>query len=241
MITQYLLAASAALIIGASKAGLKGLGVIVVALLALAYGAKASTGILVPLLLAGDILAVVYFNRHARWTYLFKFMPAMFVGVIVAAWFGKDLPEEIFKNWMAVIIMITVIFMIGRDFYTKKALPNTFFISGSLGFLAGFATMLGNLAGGFSNLFFLGTRISKNEIIGTGAWLYLIVNFFKVPFHVFSWGTINSESLKIDLVLLPITLLGFFIGLRLIGLFSEENYRRFLLVVTLIGAILIFL
>jgi len=92
-----------ALFIGLSKGGLKGLGIISVALMALVYGAKVSTGVLIPLLILGDILAVVYYNKHCKWEYLKKFLPAMIVGVLIGVWVGKDLPEVQFKRWMAAI------------------------------------------------------------------------------------------------------------------------------------------
>jgi uncharacterized membrane protein YfcA len=108
-----------------------------------------------------------------------------------------------------------------------------------MGIVAGFSTMLGNLAGAFTNIFFLATRIPKNEIIGTTAWLYLIINVFKTPFHIFSWETIDLETLKLNLILTPIVVIGFFVGLKIVHLFSEKLYRRFLLIATLIGAIFI--
>ena len=68
-----------------SKSGLKGMGVVIVTLMALVHGAKASTGLLLPLLLFADILAVTYYNRHTQWKYLKRFLPWMMGGVVVAA------------------------------------------------------------------------------------------------------------------------------------------------------------
>jgi len=52
MLTIFL-ASLGAFLIGVAKAGLKGMGVFMVTLMALAFGAKASTGIVVPLLFFG--------------------------------------------------------------------------------------------------------------------------------------------------------------------------------------------
>ncbi len=239
--STIILAHLAAFLLGVSKAGLKGMGIIVVALLVIVYGAKASTGILLPLLLVGDVMAVVYYNRHAKWNYLIKFLPAMMIGVVIGWYFGKDLPDEIFKKCMSIIILISVAIMFYRDYYDKNEFPNNWFFAGATGVAAGFATMIGNLAGAFANLFFLATRLPKNELIGTAAWLFFIINLFKVPFHVFSWKTITIETLTLNLSLIPTIIVGFIVGLKLVALFSELNYRRFLLVVTAIGAVIIFL
>jgi len=229
----------AAFLVGLSKGGLKGLGIFIVALTATVYGTKNSTGILVPLFIVGDILAVIYFKKHVKIKYLFQFLPAMIIGVLVATYVGNDWEEATFKKWMSVIILGSTIYMFWSEFRGKKLSVKDKKMSGLIGFAAGFTTMIGNLAGPFANLYFLATRLPKNEIIGTAAWVFFIINIFKIPFHVFSWETINMDTLSINAYLAPFVVLGFGVGTQLIGMFSEQNYRRFLLFVTAIGAILI--
>ncbi len=241
MSIDMLVAALAAFILGITKGGIKGLGILIVTLMALVYGAKSSTGILVPLLICGDILAVIYFKKHTKWEHLVHFLPWMLVGVVVAVVVGKDLPEAVFKNWMAGIILFCVGFLFWSESRVLTAVPKKWWFASSIGFSAGFTTMIGNLAGPFANLFFLATRMPKNEIIGTAAWVFFIVNIFKVPFHVFSWKTITWETLLINVYLLPFVIIGFFVGVKMVDLFSEKQYRKFLLLVTALGAVLIFL
>ena len=78
----WALAYTAIFLLGNSKAGLKGLSIFNVTLLALAFGARDSTGILMPLLLVGDIFAVIYYNRHAQWKYIWQFLPWMVLGIL---------------------------------------------------------------------------------------------------------------------------------------------------------------
>lgn len=235
---SFIVALLAAFILGASKSGLKGMGIVVVTLMAFAFSAKASTGILLPLLISADILAVIYYNRHAQWKYLLRFLPWMLAGVVIGAIVGKDLPEEIFKNGMAIIILISVVIMFMWERIDKNQIPHTLWFAGSTGMAAGFSTMIGNLAGAFSNIFFLALKIPKNEFIGTAAWLYFIINIFKLPFHVFSWQTVNVASLKTDMYLFPAVLLGFLVGIRVVRVFKEKQYRNFILIMTGIGALI---
>ncbi len=241
MDSTLILAFIAAFTLGVNKGGIKGINILSVTLLVLAFGAKNSTGIMVPLLISGDILAVIYFKKYTKWKYLVNFLPWMFVGVLIATYVGKDIPETTFKNLMAVIILVSVVFMWISEKSNKKVLPSNRWFSGSIGFAAGFTTMIGNLAGPFANLFFLATRMPKNEILGTSAWVFFLVNNFKVPFHVFYWGTITWDTLKTNLTLLPFVIIGFMVGIKLVSYFSEKFFRQFLLIVTAIGAILIFL
>lgn len=231
----------AAFILGVAKAGLKGMGVVIVTLMALVHGAKASTGIIIPLLIFADILAVTYYKRHARWEYLWRFLPWVVLGVFVATFIAKDLPEELFKNGMAAIILISVVLMFGWEKTNHKRHGAGLWLAGSMGFAAGFSTMIGNLAGAFTNIYFLSTRIPKNDFIGTAAWLYFIVNLIKLPLHIFSWGTINYESLMIDLYLFPMVLIGFWLGLKIVDRFQEQQYRNFILIMTAVGALVMLL
>jgi len=233
----FLVSLLAAFILGMSKSGLKGMGIVIVTLMALVHGAKASTGILLPLLIFADVLAVTYYNRHAQWGYLFKFLPWMIIGVLFGVYVGKDLPEDLFKKGMAAIILISVVIMFVWERYDKRKVPDKIWFAGTMGLSAGFTTMIGNLAGAFSNIFFLATRIPKNEFIGTAAWLYFIVNLFKLPFHVFSWKTISLSSIAIDLSLIPGVIIGFIVGIRVVEKFKEHQYRKFILIMTAIGAL----
>lgn len=238
-LTSWILATLAAFVIGMSKAGIKGIAVINVTFMALAFGAKESTGMVVPLLILADIFAVIYYNRHTQWSYVFKVLPWMVFGLVIGVFVGKDLPESLFRIGMAIIIIITVIMMYWWDRKKVKTVPTHWAFSGTIGTLAGITTMVGNLAGAFSNIYFLAMRLPKNHFIGTAAWLFLIVNVLKLPFHFFVWKTITWESLILNVKLLPGIFLGFFVGIRIIKLINEEFFRKMILVLTALGALLI--
>ena len=227
----WIFAGTAAFLMGISKAGLKGLSIFNVTLMALAFGAKQSTGFIIPLLLVGDVFAVIYYNRHTKWKYILKLLPWMVLGILIGVVIGKDLPEQQFKIGLAIIIY--------WDRRRSNTVPTHWTFAGGTGIMAGISTMVGNLAGAFTNLFFLAMRLPKNEFVGTAAWLFLITNLFKLPFHLFVWKTISPESLSVNLRLLPAILLGLFIGVRLTKLISEKQYRQFIIIVTVVGAIAI--
>ncbi|WP_299487134.1 sulfite exporter TauE/SafE family protein [uncultured Allomuricauda sp.] len=235
----WILGATAAFLMGTSKAGLKGLATFNVTLLALAFGARESTGLIMPLLLVGDIVAVLYYNRHTQWKYILRFLPWMISGILIGVFIGKDLPEKEFKLGMVIVIFISLFLLIWWDRRKSTNIPTHWAFAGPIGIVAGVCTMIGNLAGAFTNIFFLAMRLPKNEFVGTAAWLYLITNAFKLPFHIFVWKTISIESLLIDLKLLPALALGLLSGVFIVKKINERNYKRFILVVTAIGAIVI--
>ncbi len=229
----------AAVLMGISKSGIKGIDIIIVTLMALVFGAKASTGLLVPLLIVGDVFAVMYYNRHAQWGYIFRFLPWMLLGVLLGAWVGNGLSVERFKLCMSIVILASVAMMFWWDRRKSVSVPTHPAFAAFIGTTAGFTTMVGNLSGAFSNLYFLAMRVPKNQFIGTAAWLFLIVNLFKLPFHIFVWETISTETLMVDLKLLPAVGIGLFIGVRLVKVIKEQFFRKMILILTAIGACMI--
>ena len=61
---------------------------------------------------------------------------------------------------------------------------------------------------------------------------------FKVPFHVFAWHTISLNSFYLNVALLPIIALGAFVGIRIVRIIPEKQYRWLILAATGIAAII---
>lgn len=236
---NWFLAFLGAFLLGVGKAGIKGIGVVIVTLMALVFGGKSSTGTLIPMMVFADILAVIYYHRHTQWKYLGKLLPTMVIGVLVGVWLGNDISDEVFRFLMAILILGIVVLMVLMDRRKSTAIPQNRLFSNSIGLLSGFTSMIGNLAGSFSNIYFLAMRLPKNEFIGTAAWLFFIINVFKLPFHLFVWKTISLESISINMMLVPAIIIGFFTGIKLVKLINNELYRKFIIVVTAVGALLI--
>ncbi len=234
---HLVIAIFASLVIGISKAGVKGIFALVVGSMAFVFGARASTGIIVPMLIVGDILAVRYYKRHVQWPLLFRFLPWVIIGVLLAVYFGKNIPEKEFLYALIIIILLSVVMMFLWERNQNIDLVGNPIFPKLMGIGAGFTTMIGNLAGAFSSLYFLSSKIPKNQFIGTAAWLFMIINVVKLPFHIFSWQTINVETIKTNLVLIPAVFFGFYLGVKLVALFGEQFFRKFILIATAFGAV----
>lgn len=240
-VINVILVFTGAFILGLAKAGLRGIDMLNVTLMALVFGGKASTGIVLPLLCVADIAAVLYYHRHAQWKHFWKLVPWMAAGILIGVFAGQEMNETVFRKIMAVIIILTVIMMVVMELIRSENLPSHPLFAAGTGVMAGITTMLGNLAGAFSNLYFLAMRVPKNHFIGTTAWLFLVINLFKLPFQVLYWKNITFSSLQTDLLLLPALALGFWIGLNIVKRIKDDHYRKVVIILTLIGAVVIFL
>lgn len=238
---QWALFLLAAFSIGLGKAGLKGVDGLGVILMAIALGTKLSTGIVLPLLCLGDIAAVKIYNRHARWDHFRKLVPWIVTGILAGVYFGKDMDEAVFRKIMVLTIMTTVVIVLWMEFRSSFHIPESRLFSAGTGLVAGFTTMIGNMAGVFANLYFLAMKVPKNDFIGTTAWLFLFINLFKLPFQVFAWKNIGLGSLVTDLVLVPLLALGFWAGILVVRNIRETQYRKLVLLLTLSGCLVMLL
>jgi len=239
-ILQWLLFYACAIFIGMSKVGVPGVSLIVVPTLAIIFGGKASTGVLLPMLMMADLFGVGYYHRHAEWKYLWKLLPWAFIGVGIALWVGEVVNDEWFKNIIAILVFICIGLMLLKDRNKSKNLfPDTWWFAAAMGVLGGFATMIGNVAGPIFAIYLLAMHLPKNSFIGTGAWFFLIINFTKFPLHIFIWKTISWNTLTLDLILLPGIAAGAFLGVWLVKKFSDKLYRTFVFVITALSAFLL--
>jgi uncharacterized protein len=232
-----------ALIIGLSKAGLSGLGLAAVPIMALTFGAKESTGVILPMLITADIMAVIYWRRHAVWKYIILVLPWAALGIITALITGNSINNTQFRILLLTVVWIMLILMVINDFRKKDetSIPHSRVFSILMGFAGGFATMIGNAAGPVFILYFLSMRLPKKEFIGTSAWLFFLLNTGKLPLQVLVWKNITVASLIPGLVAVPVIALGIWAGIRIVHLFPENVYRYFVIITTIGTSMLLFL
>lgn len=237
---QWILFAACAMFVGMSKVGVPGVSMLVVPALAFVFGGKASTGVLLPLLMTADIFGVSYYHRHAEWKYLWKLLPWAFAGVGIALWVGEVVNDIWFKNIIAILVFLCIGLMLWKDRSKSTQLfPGTWWFAALMGILGGFATMIGNVAGPIFAVYLLAMHLPKNTFIGTGAWFFLILNFSKFPLHIFVWKTISWQSLSLDILLIPGIALGAFLGIQFVKRIPETLYRTAVIIVTALSAFLL--
>ncbi len=225
-----------ALLVGMAKTGIHGAGMLSVPMLATVFGGQNSTGILLPVLCIADILGLLYYHRHASWEHLRQLFPWAATGTIIGTVVGVFIDDQTFKVLMATAIIGSVIIMIWLESRKKGKIPQSRTLGRVTGIIAGFTSMVGNLAGPLMAVYFLMMRLPKYVFIGTTAWFFLVMNFFKVPFHVFYWDTISWSTLLIDLTAIPATVAGAGLGILIVRNLSEKLYRWCIIMLTLAAA-----
>jgi uncharacterized membrane protein YfcA len=236
----WALGALTAYCVGVAKTGVPGLGIFVVPLMALAVGdARQSAGWLLPLLCAADVFAVVYYRRHAQTTRLVTLAPWVVLGMAVGA-IVLAAPEPPLRLGVGVIVLLMIVVHLvrmSRPVPSDAAAEPTSHVV-AYGAAAGFATMVANAAGPIMSLYLLARRLPKEELIGTGAWFFLVINLSKLP--VYAWhGLIGRTSLVFDALLLPMVVAGALSGRAIFTRVPQRLFEHVVLALTAVSAALL--
>ena len=232
---QWAALTASALLIGVNKTAMPGIGILPVVLLASAFEARLSTGLQLGMLAATDIVAVIYFRRHADWKILVRLLPWALAGLAAGSGILKLIPPEDTRT-TRVLIGALVLFLLVLGEVKKRihpeAIPAGGIFAAFFGILMGTTTQLANAAGPVSAIYFLSMKLPKEKYMGTTAWCFLILNWIKVPVFALE-GRITGESLLLDLCMIPVLLTGAVLGMMI---FKKLNQSVFEAAVKLLAA-----
>ena len=200
----------AALIVGFSKTSTGGIGILAVVFMALAIPGKASPGVLLPLLVFSDIVAVIYYRQHTDWPILRRILPTTFAGVVAGYFLVKMIPAIYFNKVIGTLILFMVV--LGYFFERHKAsFQKATSLTLVIGFFAGAASMISNAAGPIFGIYLLLLGLNKDAFVGTRAWFFFLMNAVKLPFSA-GLGLMNLSTLTLDVMAIPLVLVGAYLG-----------------------------
>ena len=112
----WFVVALSAVMVGVTKTGIPGLGILVVPLMAGVLPARGSVGVLLGILILADLFAASYHRRNAKWVHVLRLLPAAFAG-IVAGYFGlKVVNDQQLKPIIGVIVLV----MLGINYWRTR-------------------------------------------------------------------------------------------------------------------------
>jgi uncharacterized membrane protein YfcA len=245
---QWTLACLAALGVGISKAGFPGLALVHIMIFAFLFGARDSTGIVLPMLIVGDLGAIGGFYRHTRWDHLRRTLPAACVGVVFGTVLMRYLSDAAFAPVLGwIILSLVILHLAGGEPFRSAAADDDQRARGPwhvaqrgsaimIGLLAGITTMLANAGGAVLTVYLLGMRVPKLELTATIAWFFFALNLFKLPFSA-GLGLITPSTLALNAALVPGILAGLLFGRWLIHHVPQRLFNQLLLAFAAIAAL----
>lgn len=237
-VEQWLWIIVAAILIGFSKTGISGAMMLVIPIVASVFGGKESTGIILPMLIVGDIFAVKYYNRHADWGNIRKLLPWALIGLASGVVVGRYINDQQFKMLIAMSVLICLAILVYSEIKGDQLkVPNQIWFYALVGIAAGFTSMIGNAAGPIVSIYLLAMAFKKNSFMGTSAWFFMIINMTKVPLQVFFWHNITLQTLGLVVIMIPAIIIGAIAGIVVIKRIREKPFRYMIIVLTAVAAL----
>ncbi len=234
---DWVVLAAGGTMIGLTKTGFSGASIVVLPFFTAIFGGKTAAGIMLPLLLAGDVLGVAYYHRHADWKRLSRLLPWALAGIAIGIVVGRYVSDLWFRRLIGIFVLAGLAFTAYRDL-AGDAFPLTdrWWIRALIGLVGGVVTMIGNAGGTFMAVYFLLSGLEKENYIGTNLWFIFILNMVKVPLQLLFWDSITRETALLDLFLLPSVLLGFVLGLSLMKRLSPRVFRVVIMILSALAS-----
>jgi uncharacterized protein len=215
-----------AFLVGVSKTGVPGVSILAIVLMTEAYPDHAadSTGAILPVLLAGDIFAVIWYRSHADWGQLLRLMPHVAIGMALGAWFLYYFREgDALRPVIGGLVLGMLAIEVCRRRFRWEHMPHRWWFVVSMGLLAGFTTQVANAAMPVMSIYLASQDFDKHRFIGTAAWFFLILNTIKVPISV-AIGTLTPAMLPTAFMLMPLVILGAILGIFILKRIPERLF-----------------
>lgn len=237
---QWALVCLSAFLVGVSKTGIAGLGILAVALFASILPARESVGAVLVTLIAGDIVAVAIYRREAVWSQLWRLFPWTAIGVVLGALAIGRIDDAGMRRLIGVVLIALIALAFARRLRgspeSDEERTPARWISVLTGIMAGVTTMVANASGPIMVIYLLSLRLPKLLFIGTAAWFFFAVNLFKLPFSV-GLGLITAESLAVSLRLVPFAVVGALAGRRIVLTIDQQRFEQLALALTLVAGV----
>jgi len=236
-VVPYLLGGISALMVGLSKTGLPGFSMLFVPLMAQVFDAKLSVGATLGLLLVGDVFAVRKYRQHTQWKHLWGLFPFVAAGMIPAYGLLRFIEGPQLRVGLGALVLA----LLGLEVWRRQAqwtrFPHTAWFAAMTGFLAGFSTTMGNVAGPVMSVFLISRGLPKNEFMGTSAWFFFLVNLSKVPFYAGYTGMITAGTLWFNLWMAPVVAAGAVVGIWLLPRIPQKIFDASVLGLSALAAL----
>lgn len=221
----YIVGIAAVILLGLSKGGFAGIGVLGTPLMALAVGPVKAAAILLPVLIVQDVVGVWSFRHLWDGPILATMLPGAVIGIGLGYLYAAQMnPRAV----MTLLGAISIVFAARslwllrgyREPVPSHAPPWFGFL---MGVLSGFTSQFAHAGAPPFQIYVLPKRLARDTLVGTTAIFFAAVNWFKVPAYV-ALGQFDASNMLASAVLLPIAIASTFAGVWLVRHVSPQRF-----------------
>lgn len=222
----YLFAIPAVVLIGLAKGGFSGLGALGVPLMAIGMADPVrAAAILLPILIAQDVVGVAAFRKSWDRPVLVALLPGALIGIILGYGLAAHVSSE---GVMAVLGAVTMTFgayrlWVERGGRIQASSHSPAWVGSLFGIAAGFTSQIAHAGGPPFQMWVMPKKLHRDVFVGTSAIFFAIINWIKVPAYV-ALGQFTQENALATAALLPVAVLASIAGVKLVRKVSTERF-----------------
>jgi uncharacterized membrane protein YfcA len=236
--TAWVVVGLCAFLVGAAKTGIPGIGILPALLMAQVLPALSSTGMLLGLLILGDLFGAGYHRHNAQWSHMPRLLPAAFAGIVVGYFAMKHITDAQLKPIIGIIVLI----MLALNYWRTRSqgedlrIPHQWWFAAGLGFIAGLTSMMANAAGPIMIIYFVAMQLPKAAFVGTSAWFFFVLNWLKVPFSA-GLKLMTVETVTLNLMMIPAIAVGAVVGILFLKRIPQKVFNVVVQILAVAAAI----
>ncbi|WP_230531379.1 sulfite exporter TauE/SafE family protein [Microvirga roseola] len=238
----YAAAIPAVILLGLAKGGFSGIGLLSLPLMALVVSPVQAAAITLPLLIVQDVVSVWAYRHTWDRRNVVLLVAGATSGILTGYLLAAQVSDAAVKLAIGVI---SVAFAIRRIILERGAIqPKPTLADGPRGLfwggVTGFTSMIAHAGGPPFQIYVMPQRLPRDVFVGTGAIVFGIVNWIKVPPYI-ALGQFTTENLTTAVALFPVAIASTWAGVLLVRRVSPERFYTFVyLLLVLVGAKLVY-
>lgn len=234
----YGVAAIAVILVGIAKGGFAGLGAAAMPILVLVMDPAPAAAMLLPILIAQDVVSVWAFRHEFDWPTLKLMVPGGFIGVFLGWLFATAVPVDAVRGLVGLISVVFGLYRLalgqGITLQFRRKMPDALGVF--WGAVSGFTSQVAHAGGPPFQIWALSRNFPHTVFIGTSAIFFAVLNWIKVPAY-FALGQFTAANMKLTLIFMPLALASTFAGVWVVRRLSAARFNTVIAVLMLaVGA-----
>ena len=226
MVEFYLFAIPAVVLVGLAKGGFTGLGALGTPLMAIGMRDPVrAAAILLPILIAQDIVGVTAFRRTWDGGIIAIMLPGAIVGIGLGYLLAATISESAVMAVLGAISMLFGAYRLWAEHGGQITAPRNSppWVGTLFGIATGFTSQIAHAGGPPFQMWVMPKRLERDTLIGTSAIFFALVNWIKVPAYV-ALGQFTRANAAATLLLLPVAVLASLAGVKLVRKVPVERF-----------------
>lgn len=215
-----------------------GTGLVLTSTLTIVLPAPMVLGLISPLMLMSDPIALRFYWRQWDTRQLRLLIPATTLGIFAGTWALTLLSETWLRRTIGLVALALALLQLAVNNRARPlfgARPH-WLVGVAVGIVTGVASIVAHSGGVVAALYLLGTGLPAAALIATVTAVYATTNLVKVILY-WKIGFLTPYVLLTDLLALPVVLLGAWLGYRLNRMLPRRAFALALLTIAIAGAL----